>query len=140
MDMLLLVKAAIMGLVEGFTEFLPISSTGHLILTGALLGFDDEKSKVFDVAIQSGAIFAVVLVYWQKISSTLLNLPSSKHAQRFAMNVLIGFLPAGVIGFLAYKAIKSYLFNPGVVAAAFIVGGLIILWVEKIAKPVPRIQ
>jgi undecaprenyl-diphosphatase len=139
-DVILLVKAAIMGLVEGFTEFLPISSTGHLILTGALLGFDDEKSKVFDVAIQSGAIFAVVLVYWQKISSTLFNLPSSKHAQRFALNVLIGFLPAGVIGFLAYKAIKSYLFNPGVVAAAFIVGGLIILWVEKIAKPVPRIQ
>ena len=140
MDIILLIKAAIMGVVEGLTEFLPISSTGHLILTGALLGFDDEKSKVFDVAIQSGAIFAVVLVYWQKISSTLLNLPSSKHAQRFALNVLIGFLPAGVIGFLAYKAIKSYLFNPGVVAAAFIVGGLIILWVEKIAKPVPRIQ
>lgn len=140
MDVILLVKAAIMGLVEGFTEFLPISSTGHLILAGALLGFDDEKSKVFDIAIQSGAIFAVVLVYWQKISSTLYNLPSSKHAQRFALNVLIGFLPAGVIGFFAYKAIKAYLFNPGVVAAAFIVGGFIILWVEKIIKPVPRIQ
>ena len=140
MDTVLLLKATIMGLVEGLTEFLPISSTGHLILTGALLGFDDEKSKVFDIAIQSGAIFAVVLVYWQKISSTLMDLPSSKHAQRFALNVLIGFLPAGVIGFFAYKAIKAYLFNPGVVAAAFIVGGFIILWVEKIIKPVPRIQ
>src|SRR5659263_446713 len=79
-DIALLLKAAIMGIVEGLTEFLPISSTGHLILAGALLGFDDEKAKVFDIAIQTGAIFAVILVYWQKIHDTVLALPSSKEA------------------------------------------------------------
>jgi undecaprenyl-diphosphatase len=140
LDIFLLLKAAIMGIVEGLTEFLPISSTGHLILTGALLGFDDEKSKVFDIAIQSGAILAVIIVYWAKIRATIVNLPSSKRAQRFAANVFIGFLPAGIIGFTVYKAIKTYLFNPPVVAGAFIVGGFIILWVEKIAKPVVRIH
>ncbi len=140
MDIALLIKAAIMGIVEGLTEFLPISSTGHLILAGALLGFDDDKAKVFDIAIQTGAIFAVVLYYWQKISSTIVALPSQRQAQRFALNVLIGFLPAAVIGLLVYKTIKSHLFNPGVVAGAFIVGALIILWVEKVAKPVARIH
>ena len=140
MDIVLLIKAAIMGIVEGLTEFLPISSTGHLILAGSLLGFDDDKAKVFDIAIQTGAIFAVVLYYWQKISSTVLALPSQRQAQRFALNVLIGFLPAAIIGLLVYKTIKAHLFNPGVVAGAFIVGALIILWVEKVAKPVPRIH
>ena len=140
MELVLLLKAAIMGIVEGLTEFLPISSTGHLILTGALLGFDDEKSKVFDIAIQSGAILAVIIVYWAKIRATIVNLPNSKRAQRFAANVFIGFLPAGIIGFTVYKAIKAYLFNPPVVAGAFIVGGFIILWVEKVAKPVVRIH
>lgn len=140
MDIVLLIKAAVMGVVEGLTEFLPISSTGHLILTGALLGFDDDKAKVFDIAIQTGAILAVIMVYWDRIRSTLVNLPSGKRAQRFAANVLIGFLPAAVIGLLAYKAIKAYLFNPPVVAGAFIVGGLIILWVERIAKPEVRIH
>ncbi|KAF5275139.1 hypothetical protein FQA39_LY18675 [Lamprigera yunnana] len=93
-------KAAIMGIVEGLTEFLPISSTGHLILVGSLLGFDDAKAKVFDIAIQTGAIFAVILVYWQKIRTTLVALPSSGQAQKFALNVLIGFLPAVVLGLL----------------------------------------
>ncbi len=140
MDIVLLLKAAIMGIVEGLTEFLPISSTGHLILTGALLGFDDEKSKVFDIAIQSGAILAVIIVYWAKIRATIVNLPNSKRAQRFAANVFIGFLPAGIIGFTVYKAIKAYLFNPPVVAGAFIVGGFIIIWVERMAKPVAHIH
>jgi undecaprenyl-diphosphatase len=130
-DLVLLVKAAVMGVVEGLTEFLPVSSTGHLILAGALLGFDDEKAKVFDIAIQTGAILAVIIVYWQKIRETLVALPSQKQAQHFALNVLVGFLPAAVIGLLAYKTIKTYLFNPGVVAAAFIVGAFIILWVER---------
>ena len=140
MDIVLLLKAAVMGIVEGLTEFLPISSTGHLILTGALLGFDDDKAKVFDIAIQTGAILAVIIIYWEKIRSTLVGLGSSRRAQRFAANVFIGFLPAGIVGLTVYKAIKSHLFNPGVVAGAFIVGGLIILWVEKMAKPVPRIH
>ncbi len=131
MDVMLLVKAAIMGLVEGFTEFLPISSTGHLILAGALLGFDDDKAKVFDIAIQTGAIFAVILVYWQKIRDTVVTLPSSKLSQRFAINVLIAFTPAVVLGLLFGKAIKANLFNPVVVASTFIIGGFIILWAEK---------
>ena len=131
MDTLLLIKAAIMGVVEGLTEFLPISSTGHLILAGALLGFDDAKAKVFDIAIQTGAIFAVILVYWQKIRSTLVALPSSRQAQKFALNVFIGFLPAVVLGLLFGKFIKAHLFTPVVVATTFILGGFIILWAEK---------
>ena len=143
MDITLLAKAAIMGVVEGLTEFLPISSTGHLILAGALLGFDDDKAKVFDIAIQTGAIFAVILVYWQKIRATLLALPSEKQAQQFALNVLIAFIPAVVLGLLFGKAIKANLFTPVVVASAFIVGGFIILWAEarqKNAATAARIQ
>jgi undecaprenyl-diphosphatase len=131
LDTVLLLKAAIMGVVEGLTEFLPISSTGHLILAGALLGFDDEKAKVFDIAIQTGAIFAVILVYWQKIRDTLVALPSQKQAQTFALNVLIAFIPAVVLGLLFGKVIKAHLFTPVVVASTFIIGGFIILWAEK---------
>ncbi len=131
MDTALLIKAAIMGIVEGLTEFLPISSTGHLILAGSLLGFDDDKAKVFDIAIQTGAIFAVILVYWQKIHDTLVALPTEKQAQQFSLNVLIAFLPAVVLGLLFGKAIKSHLFTPVVVASTFIIGGFIILWAER---------
>lgn len=139
MDITLLIKAAIMGLVEGLTEFLPISSTGHLILAGALLGFDDEKAKVFDIAIQTGAIFAVILVYWQKIRDTVLALPSSRQAQRFALNVLIAFLPAVILGLLFGKAIKAHLFTPVVVASTFIIGGFIILWAERRQEKNPAV-
>ncbi len=131
MDIALLIKAVIMGVVEGLTEFLPISSTGHLILAGALLGFDDDKAKVFDIAIQTGAIFAVILVYWQKIRTTLVDLPTKKQAQQLVLNVLIAFLPAVVLGLLFGKTIKAHLFTPVVVATTFIVGGFIILWAEK---------
>ena len=134
MDFVVLLKAAVMGIVEGLTEFLPISSTGHLILAGALLGLDDEKGKVFDIAIQTGAIFAVILVYWQKISRTVLDLPTDITARRFAANVIIAFLPAVVLGLLFGKQIKLYLFTPEVVASTFILGGLIILWVEQKLK------
>ena len=128
---IVLIKAAVMGVVEGLTEFLPISSTGHLILAGALLGFDDEKAKVFDIAIQTGAILAVILVYWHKIRDTVIALPSQKQAQQFALNVLIAFIPAVVLGLLFGKAIKAHLFTPVVVASTFIIGGFIILWAEK---------
>ena len=131
MDVLLLIKAVIMGVVEGLTEFLPISSTGHLILAGSLLGFDDDKAKVFDIAIQTGAIFAVILVYWQKIRDTVVALPSSFQARQFALNVLIAFLPAVMLGLLVGTAIKANLFTPVVVASTFIIGGFIILWAEK---------
>jgi undecaprenyl-diphosphatase len=139
-DIVLLAKAAVMGIVEGLTEFLPISSTGHLILAGSLLGFDDEKAKVFDIAIQTGAIFAVILVYWQKIRATLVALPTERQAQRFALNVLIGFLPAVVLGLLFGKAIKEHLFTPVVVASTFIVGALVILWAEKRPQSEARVR
>ena len=143
MDIALLIKAAVMGVVEGLTEFLPISSTGHLILAGAMLGFDDDKAKVFDIAIQTGAIFAVIMVYWQKIKSTVVALPKQRQAQRLALNVLIAFLPAVLLGLLFGKAIKAHLFTPTVVASTFIIGGLIILWAERrqVRNPaVARIQ
>jgi len=131
-DIVLLVKAAVMGIVEGLTEFLPISSTGHLILAGSLLGgFGDNRGKVFEIAIQTGAIFAVILVYWQKIKSTVVALPRQPKAQRLALNILIGFLPAVVLGLLFGKVIKAHLFIPTVVASTFIIGGFIILWAEK---------
>ncbi|MDR2324800.1 MAG: undecaprenyl-diphosphate phosphatase [Acidovorax sp.] len=140
MDTLLLLKAAIMGVVEGLTEFLPISSTGHLILAGSLLGFTDEKAKVFDIAIQTGAIFAVVLVYWEKIRSTVVALPSSRQAQKFALNVLIGFLPAVVLALIFGKFIKAHLFTPTVVATTFILGGFIILWAERRPASATRVH
>jgi undecaprenyl-diphosphatase len=139
LDIALLIKAAIMGVVEGLTEFLPISSTGHLILAGALLGFDDDKAKVFDIAIQTGAIFAVILVYWQKIRDTVVALPSQRQAQQFALNVLIAFIPAVVLGLLFGKAIKAHLFTPVVVASTFIIGGFIILWAERRQEKNPAV-
>ncbi|HYF41754.1 MAG TPA: undecaprenyl-diphosphate phosphatase [Ramlibacter sp.] len=140
MDLVVLIKAAIMGVVEGLTEFLPISSTGHLILAGALLGFDDAKAKVFDIAIQTGAILAVIIVYWQKIRATLAALPTQREAQRFSLNVAIGFLPAVVAGLLFGKMIQANLFTPGVVASAFILGGFVILWAERRQQRVVRVQ
>jgi undecaprenyl-diphosphatase len=139
-DVVLLVKAAIMGVVEGLTEFLPISSTGHLILAGALLGMDDAKGKVFDIAIQTGAILAVIIVYWQKIRATVVALPTQRQAQRFSLNVLIAFVPAVLLGLVLGKAIKEHLFTPAVVATTFILGGLVILWAERRQETAVRIH
>jgi len=136
----ILAKAAVMGIVEGLTEFLPISSTGHLILAGSLLGFSDDKSKVFDIAIQTGAIVAVMIVYAQRLRETLAGLGSDRRAQRFTLNVAIGFLPAVVLGLLFGKAIKAHLFTPVVVASTFILGGFIILWAESRTAAVVRVQ
>lgn len=131
MDFALFIKAALMGLVEGFTEFLPISSTGHLILAGSLLDFTGDKVKVFEIAIQTGAMFAVIWEYRARLAGTLAGIASEAVAQRFARNVLIAFFPAVVFGLLLGAAIKSHLFHPVPVATAFVVGGLIILWVER---------
>jgi len=135
MDIVLAFKALIMGLVEGFTEFLPISSTGHLILAEHLLGFQgmEEKMKVFEIVIQAGAIFAVCWEYRARIAAVLTGLGDPKQ-QRFALNVVIAFLPAAVLGVLFNKAIKAKLFAPVPVALAFIIGALVILWVEKRAQ------
>jgi len=131
LDPILLLKAAVMGVVEGLTEFLPISSTGHLILAGSLLGFTDDKSKVFDIAIQTGAIVAVIIVYWQRLRDTVVGLPTQRQAQRFTLNVLIAFIPAVVLGVLFGKMLKANLFNAPTVATTFILGAFVILWAER---------
>ncbi|RZJ11440.1 MAG: undecaprenyl-diphosphate phosphatase [Rubrivivax sp.] len=130
MDVLLLIKAAVMGIVEGLTEFLPISSTGHLILAGSLLNFVGEKAKVFEIAVQTGAMFAVVWEYRERLARTVAGIASERQAQRFALNMLIAFIPAVVLGLAFGKYIKAHLFHPVPVALAFIIGGFIILWVE----------
>ena len=132
MDITLLIKAAVMGVVEGLTEFLPISSTGHLILTAALLDMPGEKIKLFEVVIQTGAIMAIVSLYAAKLWQTLVSLPTERQAQRFTLNVLVGFFPAALAGVLFIDFIKGVLFSPLVVALGFIVGGVVILWAERL--------
>ncbi|MBU0500759.1 MAG: undecaprenyl-diphosphate phosphatase [Gammaproteobacteria bacterium] len=131
MDLLILLKALILGVVEGLTEFLPISSTGHLIIAGDLLGFNDERGKVFEIVIQLAAILAVVWEYRAKIGQVLVGLPSDPGARKFAFNLIVAFMPAAVLGLMFAGAIKTYLFNPISVSAAFIIGGLLILWAER---------
>ncbi len=131
MDPFILIKAAILGVVEGLTEFLPVSSTGHLILAGQLLNFTGEKAKLFEIVIQSGAIAAVVVEYRARFFGTLRGITHDAVAQRFWINLGIAFMPLAVLGLLFNKMIKAALFKPVPVALAFIVGGFIILWVER---------
>ncbi|MSS76441.1 MAG: undecaprenyl-diphosphate phosphatase [Methyloglobulus sp.] len=130
-DIYSLFPAIILGIVEGLTEFLPVSSTGHLILAGQLLGFNDDKGKVFEIVIQFAAILAVVWEYRTRLAHTLLSITKERTSQRLATNLIIAFLPSAILGFLFLKQIKAYLFNPTVVASAFIIGGLLILWAER---------
>ncbi len=131
MDIELLLKALILGVVEGLTEFLPISSTGHLILAGDLLNFNDDKAKLFSVVIQVGAILAICWEYRQKIFSVITGLPRERQAQKFVLNLAVAFLPLASLGFLFGKQIKAVLFKPLPVALAFIVGAFVIIWAEK---------
>ncbi|MEC5384212.1 undecaprenyl-diphosphate phosphatase [Uliginosibacterium sp. H3] len=131
MDIVLLLKAAILGVVEGLTEFLPISSTGHLILAGSLLEFNDARGKLFEIAIQAGAIIAVIWEYRVRLASVLTGATSDPKAQRLIINLIIAFIPAAALGFFFSKAIKAHLFNAPVVATAFIIGAFIILWAER---------
>jgi undecaprenyl-diphosphatase len=140
MDPVLLLKALILGIVEGLTEFLPVSSTGHLILVGDLLDFNDEKGKMFEVVIQFGAILAVCWEYRARLGAVAAGLQAGKEdARRFVLNLLIAFMPAAVLGLLFASKIKQYLFKPVPVALAFIVGGLLILWAER-RKHVIRVE
>ncbi len=139
MEWWLLVQALIQGIVEGLTEFLPVSSTGHLIVSGALIGFNGEKAKVFNIVIQSGAILAVCFEYRRRIGTVVTGLFSEPSAQRFTVNLLVAFLPAVILALIFASYIKAYLFNPLTVAAAFIVGGILILWAEK-REHVVRVQ
>ena len=131
MDTVLLIKVIIMGIVEGLTEFLPISSTGHLILAGSLLNFTGEKVKLFEIVIQAGAMLAVCWEYRHRIFNVIRNFSSDVAARRFVANLLVAFLPAVVLGLLFGKMIKAHLFAPVPVALAFIVGAFIILIVER---------
>lgn len=136
MDLVLLGKAAVMGLVEGATEFIPISSTGHLILAADWLGFDEYPGHTtFEVFIQLGAILAVVWLYRAKIFGVLAAAPSDPKARRLVLNVMIAFFPAAAIGFLVHDWIKEYLFNPFTVSLALVVGGILILVVERFHPP-----
>ncbi len=131
MDLALYVKAFVLGIVEGLTEFLPISSTGHLIVAGQLVGFHGEKAKVFDIVIQTGAMLAVIWEYRERFTRIVTGITGDPVARRFTANLVIAFLPAAVLGLAFGGAIKSHLFRAEPVALAFIVGGLIILWVER---------
>jgi len=140
MDITLLIKALILGIIEGLTEFLPISSTGHLILAGHLLGFNDDKGKVFEIAIQTGAMLAIVWEYRARFRAAISGFGRRPESTRFVTNIVIAFIPAAILGLTFGKFIKAHLFAPVPVAMAFIVGGLIILWVERRGQPSVRVQ
>ena len=131
MELTLLIQVVIMGIVEGLTEFLPISSTGHLILAGSLLNFTGEKVKVFEIVIQAGAMLAVCWEYRVRIARVILDFRTDITARRFVVNLMVAFLPAVVLGLVFGKAIKAYLFKPIPVALAFIIGAFIIILIEK---------
>ena len=131
MEYTVYLHALILGLVEGFAEFLPISSTGHLILAGELLGFNDARGKLFEIVIQSGAILAVCWEYRVRLVRVVLGARTDPLAQKFLLNVAVAFLPLAVLGLLFGKAIKAQLFSPQVVAGMFVLGGFVILWAER---------
>lgn len=136
MDTVLLLKAFVLGIVEGLTEFLPISSTGHLIIASQLLDFHDDKGKVFELIIQSGAMLAVIWEYRKRFFGALANAGHDPAARRFLGNLIVAFIPAAVLGLAFGSLIKAHLFHAVPVAIAFIVGGLVILWVERRQRPV----
>nr|Q478U2.1 RecName: Full=Undecaprenyl-diphosphatase; AltName: Full=Bacitracin resistance protein; AltName: Full=Undecaprenyl pyrophosphate phosphatase [Dechloromonas aromatica RCB] len=131
MDPILLLKALILGIVEGLTEFLPISSTGHLILAGDLLNFNDDRGKLFEIVIQSGAILAVVWEYRERLLKVARGAFSEPAAQKFILNLFVAFLPLAILGLAFGRAIKAHLFNPVTVASTFILGAFVILWAER---------
>jgi undecaprenyl-diphosphatase len=138
MDLMIAIKALILGVVEGLTEFLPVSSTGHLIVVGSLLNWNDEKGEVFEIVIQFAAILAICWLYRERLWKVAATLPRDRKSQLFTLNIVLAFLPAAVLGVIFINTIKKYLFAPVPVATAFIVGGILILWIES-RKRTPRI-
>ncbi|MCQ9326073.1 undecaprenyl-diphosphate phosphatase [Neisseria dentiae] len=136
MDILLLFKALILGIIEGLTEFLPISSTGHLIVVGDLINFK-SNGKVFEIAIQLGAVLAVIFEYRHRFTHVVTHIGRDKQVNRFVVNLAVAFIPAAVVGLIFSKQIKLYLFNPITVAAALVIGGFIILWIERRQSRIP---
>ncbi len=136
MDILLLFKALILGIIEGLTEFLPISSTGHLIVVGDLINFK-SNGKVFEIAIQLGAVLAVIFEYRRRFTHVITHIGRDKQVNRFVINLAVAFIPAAVVGLIFSKQIKLYLFNPITVAAALVIGGFIILWIERRQSRIP---
>src|SRR5215468_9441214 len=136
MDPTLLWKTVLIGVVEGLTEFLPISSTGHIVLAEEILHFEGPPGKVFEIVIQLGAILAVCVLYIRKLLGVLVGLPTDPLARRFTLNLLWAFLPAAVVGVLAHGFIKSVLFSPWVVSVTLILGGIAILLIERV-RPEP---
>lgn len=132
-----LLTALILGIVEGLTEFLPVSSTGHLIVAGSLLHYTGDQAKIFEIAIQTGAILAVVWEYRARFGAAIAGIFTDARAKRFAANLVVAFIPAAALGFLFGKAIKAHLFAPVPVAVAFVVGALVILWAERRQKSTP---
>jgi undecaprenyl-diphosphatase len=135
-----LLHALVLGVVEGLTEFLPISSTGHLILAGDLLGFSDERAKVFHISIQTGAMLAVVWEYRRRFAHALAGMTHEPSARRFVVNLAVAFVPAALLGLAFAGAIKAHLFKAVPVALAFVIGGLVILWVERRGHRAPRVE
>jgi len=138
LDQPTLITAALLGIVEGFTEFLPVSSTGHLIVAGSLLGYTGEQAKTFEIVIQAGAILAVCWEFRAKLLAVLRGLATDQAARRFALNLIVAFLPAAVLGLAFNKAIKAHLFAPVPVACAFVVGAFFILWAERRQRSRPN--
>ena len=132
-------SAGLLGIVEGLTEFLPVSSTGHLILADSLLGIGGPESKLFDIVIQLGAILAVCWVYRERLVQAVTGLATERTQQRFVANIVIAFLPAAIAGVILYRIIKDVLFSPWVVAVSFIVGGFLILLIERV-RPRPVVN
>jgi undecaprenyl-diphosphatase len=134
MDFILILKAIVLGIVEGATEFLPISSTGHLIIVGDLIDFmNKEKRDVFEIVIQLGAILSVVWLYQHRFKTVVRTITNDHESQRFVLKLFIAFLPLAILGLLFHHRIKEVLFNPTSVAIALIVGGLVILFIEKLS-------
>jgi undecaprenyl-diphosphatase len=131
-DPYVMAQAVLLGLVEGVTEFIPVSSTGHLILAGYFVQFPEPLGKIFEVVIQLGAILAIVVLYWARLWGAVVALPTSGRARHFALSIIVAFLPAAVIGALLHDYIKRVLFSPWIVAVMLVVGGIVILWIERL--------